>query len=182
MITYAIACLWGFSEATFFFLIPDIYLTYLAISKPTKAIKACFITAIGASLGGSLMYVWGNIDAHQALQLLTWIPAIYPKLIQMVIETTKSNPLMALGIAPFKGIPYKIYAVILGQIKISFFQFIVISFFARLFRFLLITTLGIGITLYLKKHYPVKRIQLFHIFTWVSIYGLYFLLMKQSYS
>jgi len=43
-----ISFIWGFAEATFFFFIPDIYLTRVALSQPKKAYLACCYATLGA--------------------------------------------------------------------------------------------------------------------------------------
>lgn len=175
MISYFIAFLWGFAEATFFFFLPDIYLSRLSIHSPKKAFIACFVAAFAAILGGSLMYLWGFYDLHSAYTFLTYIPVIFPKLIRMVFKTLSSNPFEALLLAPLKGIPYKIYAVAFGARHISFFYFIIVSFFARLIRFISITTLTGCIVFFLKKYVSVAKLYRIHLLSWFLIYIIYFI-------
>lgn len=182
MIDYLIAALWGFAEASFFFFLPDIYLSRIAIISSSRAIKACFITAIAACLGGSLMYLWGYTDSATAYHFLTFIPAIYPKMITQAIQSLTPNPWNALLLAPFKGIPYKIYAVAFGASRINFLAFLIISFVARLLRFLLITLIAICLVALLKQHIKQKTLIYFHLFIWTIIYIGYFTLVSFNYS
>lgn len=43
-----IATLWGFVEATFFFVMPDVYLSWLALDRPRLALLACFCVLTGS--------------------------------------------------------------------------------------------------------------------------------------
>lgn len=182
MMDYLIAALWGVAEATFFFFLPDIYLTRIAIKFPARAIKACFITAFAACIGGSLMYLWGHSDSYQAYRFLEFIPAIFPKMIAEVVQSLKPNPWWALMIAPFKGIPYKIYAVAFGANGISFIGFLIASFFARLCRFLLITSMAIILVRLLKLYFKFKTLFYLHLFIWTIIYILYFSMVTIHYT
>lgn len=119
-IDYFIAFCWGFAEATFFFFIPDIYLTRIALFDTQKAFFACFIAAVAACMGGSIMYWFAHFYAPQSFIFLTSVPAIFPKLIFHVNSTVQAKPYFSLFIAPLKGIPYKIYAVAFGYLSHQF--------------------------------------------------------------
>ena len=44
---YVVATLWGFAEATLFFVIPDVLLSYVALSRLRPALKACGFATLG---------------------------------------------------------------------------------------------------------------------------------------
>lgn len=171
---YIIAFLWGFAEATFFFILPDVYLTRLVIFNSRTAFKACIIAAIAACIGGSLMYVFARYNSTAAYYFLTLVPAIAPKLIAQVVSNMHTQPLYALFIAPFKGIPYKIYAVAFGAENLSFLSFLITSFFARTFRFFLTTGIAMVTVKFLKQYLTEKTILMVHGVIWIIIYLLYF--------
>ena len=173
-IDYLIAFCWGFAEATFFFFLPDIYLTRISLYNIHKAFFACFIAAIAACLGGSLMYWFAHFHESQSFIFLTSVPAIFPKLILHVDNTVQTKPYLSLFIAPLKGIPYKIYAVAFGTYHINFFKFIVISFLARAFRFILITGFSAAVYKILKKHFDQNKITCIHLAVWTTVYLIYF--------
>ena len=179
-INYLIASLWGLAEATFFFFIPDIYLTRIALRNPTLAFQLCFVTALAACVGGIAMYSWGNVDYQSASLFLTTIPAIYPKLIQTVITNTHTHPFYSLFIAPMQGIPYKIYAVAIGASHLSLGIFIVVSFVARLLRFILTTGIAVLIKHLLRKKSQV--LPTLHCITWIIIYLIYFTTLHLQYA
>ncbi|MBX3708224.1 MAG: hypothetical protein KIT56_00945 [Gammaproteobacteria bacterium] len=164
MTEYFIASLWSFAEATFFFFIPDIYLTRIALFDLRKALLACIFSAISACAGGAVMYCSAEVYPQQAVYFLTLIPAIFPKLINEALQNINHQPLHALVLAPLQGIPYKIYAVEFGAMQINFTLFIVASFFARLLRFVLITLAGGEVVKLLSRHYKQDSIIYFHIY------------------
>ena len=71
-----LAIAWGLVEATVFFIVPDVLLTYLALKDPRRATKACIWTLVGALVGGIVMFCWGHYDPKSAAGFLTQIPAI----------------------------------------------------------------------------------------------------------
>jgi hypothetical protein len=72
-----LAAIWGFAEATFFFLVPDVILTWIALRHGWRqAGWASLAACSGALIGGGLMYHWGAVDAQQAYAFLDAIPAI----------------------------------------------------------------------------------------------------------
>lgn len=181
MTQYIIAILWGFAEATFFFFIPDIYLTRIALFDFRKAIIACLFTAISACVGGALMYWWGDIDFQQAVTFLQFIPGIFPGLIQLVMDNVNTSPFFHVFTAPLSGIPYKIYAVAFGAKQINFSMFLLVSFFARLLRFLMVTLMGRLIFIYARRHWDFKKILYAHIYIWGMIYSFYFIFTVYLY-
>ena len=63
------AAVWGFAEATFFFFIPDILLTYIAFRHGVrKASVATLYAVLGAVFGGMLMYFWGMRDEQSSVR------------------------------------------------------------------------------------------------------------------
>lgn len=53
---FLVAFLWGFSEAVWFFIIPDIFLTLIALFSLKRALLGMGWTILGAMLGGGLLY------------------------------------------------------------------------------------------------------------------------------
>jgi|SRR5579885_3443477 len=171
---YLTAFFWGFAEATFFFFIPDIYLTRLAIYNRYQAFLSCLIAAVSACMGGIVMYCWGAVNGSQALTFLTYIPGIFPKLILEVQRTSLQHPFVALFTAPVYGIPYKIYAVTLGTEKVRLLIFIFVSFFARLLRFTFITGAASVLVAVMRKYTSTRIIAFAHIIIWWIVYSVYF--------
>ena len=80
-----LAGLWGFAEATLFFIVPDVLLTWIAVRHGTaQAVKASFAAAVGAMLGGVAMYTWGAHDPALARTVVSAVPAIPASMISGV--------------------------------------------------------------------------------------------------
>lgn len=130
-----IAGFWGFAEATFFFLVPDVWLSYLAIESLPQAIAASLYALAGALNGGAIMWWLGLKSPADTRRFLARIPAIAPSLIAKVGEQIEERGLIAVMMGPLKGIPYKIYAVELGARRRSLVSFLLTSIPARYLRF-----------------------------------------------
>jgi hypothetical protein len=50
-----LALIWGFAEATVFFVVPDVLLTAIPVRDLRAASLACFLALLGALAGGTLM-------------------------------------------------------------------------------------------------------------------------------
>jgi len=72
----AIASLWGFAEATLFFIVPDVLLSWLALRSPKRGLIACLFALLGALIGGSAMWLWGRFDPDSARTIFELLPAI----------------------------------------------------------------------------------------------------------
>ncbi|HEX9867619.1 MAG TPA: hypothetical protein VGC99_03315 [Candidatus Tectomicrobia bacterium] len=138
----AIAALWGFAEATLFFIVPDVWLTVIAVWSPRKASMACLFALLGALAGGALMYGWGYMAPGMALTTLERILGIHPDMLLAVAAELREYGLLAPFWGPIQGIPYKIYAVQAPALGIGCGAFLLVSIPARLLRFALLTLMA----------------------------------------
>lgn len=141
------AALWGFAEATLFFLVPDIWLTALAVRRGLKpALLASLSALAGALLGGLAMYAWGTHDPESARAVLARVPAIDAAMIADVGDRLRKDGLMAIFLGPLFGIPYKIFAVEAAATGVGLAAFLAVSIPARLVRFLLLSGISWAIS------------------------------------
>jgi membrane protein YqaA with SNARE-associated domain len=172
-----LALAWGFAEATFFFIVPDVLLTLIAIRALRPALKASLLALAGALTGGVLMYLLGASNPRLALQLLDRIPAISWEKIGTVHTQIDESGLLAVLLGPLKGIPYKIFAVDWGARRGSFIAFILISIPARYFRFLvtaLIARAAAKLIQPITHHRAAIELTILTVI-WIIFYALYFM-------
>lgn len=169
-----LASFWGLAEATFFFLVPDILLTYLALNNPRQATKACLWALTGAMIGGTAMFCWGAKDIGSAEKFLKRIPAIDGDLVQKVERQVETSGAEATFLGPIAGRPYKIYAVYAGGKEVDFPTFFLISIPARLLRFLLLTWITWWVASKLLAKLQIRNSTFILSGVWIIFYGWYF--------
>lgn len=172
----AIALLWGFAEATLFFLVPDIWIGLLALCSPRAGLRAAALAVVGAMLGGALMYgVGASQPAPETDRLLAAIPAISPAMIARVQEEMRQQGPASMLYGPLQGTPYKLYAVSSGQGRQSLAETLLWTIPARASRFLLIALVlsGIG-ALGRRLGMPMAWLLGAYLLAWVIFYGVYF--------
>jgi membrane protein YqaA with SNARE-associated domain len=130
-----ISFLWGFAEATAFFIVPDVYMGFVALFNWRKGLSAASFALLGAMLGGSLMYFLAMNNPTGINAFLTHIPLIDADLVNNVANPTRTSGLIAVLTGPFRGTPYKIYAAQAGEQSLPFLGFVLMTIPARLQRF-----------------------------------------------
>jgi membrane protein YqaA with SNARE-associated domain len=167
------ALAWGFAEATLFFVVPDVLLTWVALRGARPAWLACLWALVGALGGGTVMYLWGESNFGAASAAVERVPAVSPTMCDAVGEQIRTYGVVALFLGAIAGTPYKIYAVQAGAAHLGLALFLFVSVPARLFRFAGATGLAILICrLVPAMKLSVRRIV--HIALWTTFYGWYF--------
>jgi len=175
-----IAFSWGLAEATLFFIVPDVYLGLVALFHWRRGLLATLATAVGAMIGGAIMYSLATANSATVNQLLVWIPLINPEMLCTVAEQMQASGLVAMVSAPLQGVPYKIYAAQAGQQRFPFIPFLLFTIPARLERILPIALVGAAIGTALKS-FVQRRTSLVvgaYALLWAGVYVVYFLLMR----
>ena len=106
-----VALCWGFAEATFFFLVPDVWIGLLTLFSWRAGLRAVCSAVMGALLGGAVMYeVGAKLDRERSGRLLAAVPAISPAMVERVEEEMREHGPVSMLLGPLRGTPYKIYA------------------------------------------------------------------------
>ena len=61
-----LALLWGLAEATFFFIVPDVFLSLVAILGGWRTWRHIVAAIFGALLGGALLFQWAKVNPGRA--------------------------------------------------------------------------------------------------------------------
>lgn len=169
----AMAGAWGFAEATLFFIVPDVLLTWIALRDGRAAWRACLWALAGALIGGVVMYTWGAYAPASTQAALDRIPAINAAMIETVRQQLAAEGALALARGPIGGVPYKIYAAQAGASDVPFWLFLVVSLPARFARFAAITCITIlACRIFPTVSLRVRRV--IHIALWTAFYAWYF--------
>lgn len=153
---------WGFAEATVFFIVPDVALTF-ASRQLRRGLLASLAALAGALAGGMTMLAFGTEE------VIDRVPAISGAMIRSVSEQVRERGAQAVVTGPLRGIPYKIYAVEWKRAERSPWIFLLISIPARYARFLASTLLGAALFRAMgTRAIPVLAV------AWTAFYAFYF--------
>ncbi len=122
------------AESSFFPIPPDVLLIALALGAPRRALWFSAICSLGSILGGILGYLIG-LQFHELVgrYIIEWYSAqeLYGKA-QALYQKWDA---LALAIAGFTPIPYKVFTIAAGAFKINFPTFVLVSILSRGARF-----------------------------------------------
>jgi membrane protein YqaA with SNARE-associated domain len=171
------ALAWGFAEATLFFIVPDVLLSWFALRSRKSALLACLWAAAGALLGGTALWFIGSENPQPIQKVFTYLPAITANMISDVRAQIAEIGLVALFVGPLIGTPYKIYAVEAASMGYGLGVFLLISLPARLLRFVVVSVVAGTIAKALQPKLGRRHLRTIHIVFWLLLYGFYFSLM-----
>lgn len=169
------AFIWGFSEATFFFIIPDVLLSYYALRN--NSFKKIFVVNIiciaGAALGGSVIFMMSTFSHTAVIDFMLAVPAIHTYMLEHVENEMSANTFTALITGPLFGVPYKLFAAFAPQYT-NLFIFVLFSIPARFIRFILVSFLAFVLSHKLLPRLSVKVKIFIWLCVWVLVYAVYF--------
>jgi membrane protein YqaA with SNARE-associated domain len=167
---------WGFAEATFFFVVPDVWIGLLALFSWRAGLRAVAWAVLGALVGGTLMYEAGaQLDRDRSARLLDAVPAISPGMIERVEEQMRERGPASMLLGPLRGTPYKIYARTAGLQEQPLGAVLLWTIPARGARFVVIAAVA---TLYgwLSRRITPRTDWLLgpYVLAWITFYAGYF--------
>ncbi|NNE24116.1 MAG: hypothetical protein HKN11_16055 [Rhizobiales bacterium] len=174
----AIAAIWGFAEATLFFIVPDVWLSFVALQKGLRdALWAVCFAVAGAIAGGAFIYAASIWNYEATISAIDAVPAISPGMISQVRSSLQQEPLWAMMVGSLTGVPYKVFASQAAANGIELTNFALATIPARAFRFVVVVALIVIIArLLLTK--TSNRIRTGILAScWAVFYGFYFTLM-----
>ena len=136
---YAVPALFmlALCESSFFPVPPDILLIALALSAPTRAFRFAIWCTLGSVIGGCLGYligwtIWGTLQP-------ILIPNVFSQAkFDSVMDYYRDYDILAVFVAGFSPVPYKVFTVAAGVAKLNLPGFIAASFVGRGARFFLV--------------------------------------------
>jgi hypothetical protein len=172
------AFVWGVAEATLFFIIPDVLLSYIGLKRgPRAAGIASLYAATGAALGGVIMFLWSAHDPDAARHAVLAVPAISEAMATNAAAAMEQNWFAAALFGPLSTTPYKLYAILAPHAGASLPAFALASIAARLPRFLIVS---IGVALIgraLSRWLSERQLSWVLIGAWLLFYAVFFALM-----
>jgi membrane protein YqaA with SNARE-associated domain len=176
-----VAALWGFAEATLFFIVPDVWLTVVAVTDGTRAaVRANVAAMLGAIAGGFVTYRRGRANPAAARRALAAMPGISVAMIERVAREIREQGIRAMLWGPLRGVPYKIYAVSAGAQGRAVMPFLLVSIPGRIPRMALLTLIALGLNRWCVGSLPVPGRCAIVGALWLASYVWYFRAMSRA--
>lgn len=177
-IDHAVAAAWGFAEATAFFVVPDVWLSRVALRHPRRAM-ATTVSALGGALaGGIATYAWARRrPPADSMAALTRLPSINEQMVREAEQAMTEHGNLAVLVGPTKGVPYKIFARNTAVFELPLRPFLAWSVPARMGRFAAVPLLSAGLVRLGARLFPQQIAWLAptgHAVFWVAFYSWYF--------
>jgi len=173
----AAALVWGFAEATLFFIVPDVLLTLVAVIAPRRAVAATLAALAGAMAGGALMHRYAAADPAAARALVDAVPAVTGAVVDRARALLAGGLFEGMVRGSVSGLPFKIFAVETGAEGGGLGVFIAAALPARALRFALAVTVTRTLVLTVFRSVPHRgQIAIWAAF-WIVLYAVYFTLI-----
>lgn len=127
----------AFAESSFFPIPPDVLLIAIALLKPKLSFRYAFICSVGSVLGGMFGYLIGFqfyeligrkiIEFYHLQEQYNAVKVMYDR-----------NAFVAIAIAGFTPIPYKVFTIAAGAFQVNFSTLVIASALSRPARFFLV--------------------------------------------
>ena len=127
---------WGFAEAVLFFVIPDVFLTLVAVRFGfRRSFRLALLATAGAVVGGLVMYGWAALHPASAFGAMALLPGVDTSMIASVQAGIAAHGNAALLAGPWQGTPYKLFAAASGELGLSWIGLALLTIPGRLARF-----------------------------------------------
>jgi membrane protein YqaA with SNARE-associated domain len=155
----------AFAESSFFPIPPDVLLIALCLTEGAMgslAVTAWFagVCTIASALGGAFGYFLGLKAGRPILTRLA-----SPEKVAAAERLLGRYDVWAVGAAGFTPIPYKIFTISSGLLRVGFVRFMVVSIASRGARFFLVAflcyALGEGVKDWLDRHFAWATVAFF---------------------
>jgi len=157
------SCLPGFP------LPPDFLLIAMDLATPQKALLFALICTIGSVSGGVIGYAIGKFGGRPLFNRLFSKKSDKFQAVEKLYEQYGS---LAVFFSAFSPIPYNIFTIASGILKMNFLKFVVISFLGRGGRFFLVSTVLMlfGETIKQYLNYVIAGVSILLVIFFVVLY------------
>jgi membrane protein YqaA with SNARE-associated domain len=168
---------WGFAEATVFFIVPDVLLGAVALFAPRAAPRVLTFTLAGALAGGALTYgVADELQPSRSEAVLDGVPTVKVEAIRRVDREMRDDGPRSIAYGPLRmGTPYKLYARAAAVEDEAFSSFILWSIPGRLERMLPVTLFAALVGFFARRRIAARPRAVLACYgaLWLAVYVLY---------
>jgi membrane protein YqaA with SNARE-associated domain len=149
------------AESSFFPIPPDVLLIALAVGMPRRAFWFSLVTTLGSILGAAVGYLLGYEFYELIGRRIIEFYGVEDRY-QQVGDLYHRWDAIAVGVAGFTPIPYKVFTIAAGAFSINFVTFMLASLVSRGARFFLIGALirwlGPGIKRFIERYFNLLTV------------------------
>jgi hypothetical protein len=125
---------WGLAEGLFFFIVPDVYITFAALFSLRAGAVAWLASIAGSAVAASAVYVLSEILDLDYLSFLLRVPGISAALLERVAGQLVTGGLPYTPWLGFGGVPLKVYVELAFSLGLSLGSVLLWTVFARIVR------------------------------------------------
>jgi membrane protein YqaA with SNARE-associated domain len=146
----------SFCESIFFPIPPDVLLIAMGAGQPKRALRYAMITTAGSLLGALGGYFIGYLF-WQITQDFFFTYLFSEEMFNLVVTKFQENTFLAIFVASFSPIPFKVFTVAAGVAHISLPLFLFSALLGRAMRFFIVGGLlyyyGASVRLLIERHF-----------------------------
>jgi hypothetical protein len=171
---------WGLAEGTFFFIVPDVYISFATLYALRAGAVAWFFSILGSVTAIPIIYLLAVVLGVDYLGFLQMIPGISASLVARVGESVAVDGLPYTPLLVAGGVPLKLYAASAFSLGLSLGSVLVWTVFARIVRIAPTFAVAAGIRLLFGRKINSRpgvwfaKLCLF----WLAFYVFYFVRMS----
>ena len=169
------AALWGFAEATLFFIVPDALISVLALRSLRRAMLAALAAALTATMGGLLVWTCASRLPDETLQVLLSVPGISRATLEAAKDLLQGGLFQGLLGGAFSGVPYKVLAFEAAFASVTPGALFLASPAARLPRFVLVALIAWSLSRLVGNRLSARSKLALCLAVWLLFYTAYFL-------
>lgn len=172
---------WGLAEGLFFFIVPDVYISFAALFS-LRAASLSWLTSIAGSMVAVAILYLCMIPLHIAyLDFLVLVPGISSDLLQRVGRSLASDGLPYTPLLILTGVPLKVFAGVAFSLDLSLGSVLLWTVFARFARiapvFVLFSMVRLLFGRWIDAHPAAWSVALG--VSWLAFYVFYFVVMSR---
>jgi hypothetical protein len=165
---------WGFAEATVFFVVVDVAVSWIALRRGLKqGLAAAVAAAAGALAGVALLYAWAAREPAAGLALVDAVPFVTAELIQGMRADLAGRGILAVLVAGVTGVPIKIAAALAPGLGIGPAAFLIAGAAQRLARFAAVALMAAVLARLLRARLSERSLVALWAAFWILFYALY---------
>lgn len=171
---------WGFAEGIFFFIVPDVYVSFAALFSLRAGVVAWVASIAGSLAGVVAIYLLAVILGFDYVRFLDAIPGISDRMLSGVGAQLGAEGLPYTALLILGGVPLKVYAGLAFSLGQSLGSALLWTVFARIVRIAPTFALVAATRLLFWRTIDARVIAWSALlgFVWVAFYVFYFVHMS----